>query len=506
MTPASRLPQIGDRLPPFSFGVAGIDYWDELTSAPGRIGIVRDVRSDEHGGTVSGVNYEFEAVEVDVGCRWRRTTTPGRWETDLGMSRAPQALPSYTSLQGLVRAIQERYQRSGRLGDKKDDDLLLTLDRVLDAVVTDVASLHGAGQLAGLLTPKNIVSFFDEQHDLRVILPDAGYRWRGAPPGPHWLKSLDEDWGELWAPRASDIFQGREPSPEARRNDLLLLARLCVWVLEGRLENPEHVVRSRFVTGAEKRAEVAPAPCWQTLYRTLAPESELKTIPLKPITSVAEFAAQLKIAPLSDHFRAWRSNAHRETPWKAVVIGALVAGLIGGAGYLAINPKSLSKLIAIFVPPAQSPNPLCPHCRYPSALLPILDKLSPKIRDIERDLETVTAGRSESYDERFRTAVRSLRDVDELLDKLRKAKQNSPGDRQSEDKCVRTLEERQGRMINRLGEVFVQSAGEGNIYNQTDLGRELVALFDEWQGKSATGTKEKPSWHEIICVYLLGQS
>ena len=71
----------GDPLPPLSFGVAGVDSWDELTSGEGKIGVVRDVRIDVEGGHVAGVDYEFESLNADLGCHWRRasgTSEPSR--------------------------------------------------------------------------------------------------------------------------------------------------------------------------------------------------------------------------------------------------------------------------------------------------------------------------------------------------------------------------------------------------------------------------------------------
>src|SRR5687768_2921705 len=105
----------GDKLTPGSFGFAGSDTWDELSSRPGKMGIVRDVRVDEDGSTVSGVDYELTNAKLKLAYRWLPTSTPGRWELDLAISRDPQSQHQYTSLSALANRIRSRFRRSGRL-------------------------------------------------------------------------------------------------------------------------------------------------------------------------------------------------------------------------------------------------------------------------------------------------------------------------------------------------------------------------------------------------------
>lgn len=502
MPPANRLLKPGDRLPPYSFGVAGVDTWDELESAPGSLGIVRDVRSDQEGGSVGGVSYEFESLKVDLGCRWRRTQTAGRWELDLKTSRDPLSLTSYSSLEQLSQRIRERYRKTGRL--PQDDDELLTLDKVLVSTVTKVSELHSVGQVIGLLTPVNVISFFDEKRDLRVLLPDAGFRWRGAPPGPPWLEHLEQQWSELWHPKAGDIFQLREWSKDAARADVQLLARLCLWVLTGSISNADQTVREHFVAGAKGDTEVRPATCWQILYQTLASESELKPNGLKPIATVAEFADKIRHAPLSDHFRQRRRVVGKGIPWKSVAIVAIIFTILSGVGYVVSHPDLLQKVISGIVPPVAPPNRLCPDCKHPSALLPILDEYSPIQRELESSLAALKTAPSQSHDRALLQAIERLESMRELLTRMRTAMENSAGNRGTEQACVDKLDDLLGQSIQQLGEAFIESARVGNVVEQREIGRRIVDSFDQWQGQSASEKKEIPAWHEIIGFTLLG--
>jgi hypothetical protein len=502
MATTIRLLKPGDLLPPHSFGVAGVDSWDELTTVQGKIGVVRDVRIDVEGGHVGGVDYEFESLSADGGCRWRRSSETGRWELDLGTSRDPQNLTSYTSLERLAQKIRDRFRRSGRLPPEDDD--LLTLDKVISDVLAKVAALHGAHQIVGLLTPENIVCFLDDKRELRVLLPDAGFRWRGAPPVPPWLQHLEQKWSELWHPKACDVFQRREWSPEAERADLVLLARLCVWLLEGSVKDADQTACNRFLQGARDKGSSAPAPCWQTLYQTVATDDELKRIPLRRIATVAEFASRINKTPLSEHFRSRRARQPRSLPWKAIGVAVLLLALVGAAGYSVLDPGPLNSLLGLVISPGRPPNRLCPDCQHPSALLPILDELEPVLMAAEASVADMKRNPAAAHDSQLRATVDHLTTASRMIAKLAEVAGTSNGNHSAERTCIANIDQRYGASIDELGTAFVASAQAGHVVDQQGVGGRIVRLFDAWQEQSPTNPKEKPSWHQIIHLTLLG--
>lgn len=493
--------KLGDKLTPFSFGVAGVDTWDEIvvsSSTGKRLGIIRNVQYDHDNNNVSGVRYVFDAVKGEIGCKWRKSSAPGCWQVDLGTQRDPQSLKNYTSLAQFSLQLRTRFDKSGHI-EKNDDDLRL-LDEFVQGILGIAKLLHLEKQLVGALTPENAISFFDENAKRRIMLPDAGFRWHGAPPGPPWIKKLDNDWGELWLPHACDKFQSRDWSSLAEYEDVVLLARLLLWVLTGSIDNSDQVIRNEFARRIKQTSTEVPAGCWAVLYQVIATADELKAIGLPQIRTAADLADKLKVSPLSEHFLYCKPARSSWFSVKMVVTSLIIFSLLGGVSFVALNPDLASKIVSCIVPPPPLRNPLCPECAHPSSFLPILDEMEPLVKSLESSIAVGGTPDVQSYDKAIREGLDQLNNLDGLLTKLRTARESSPGNKEQELACLEKLEARFLELLDGLGRSFYASAQNGNVVDQQGIGQSLVEAYDKWNG---TTTLEKPEWYQMIRKYFL---
>lgn len=472
----------GDKLPSGAFGFVGTDRWDVLSN--GRLGIIRNITEDRDENSLTSIG--FVAPSTSPGrFAWRPGAVSGTYENDVGTDRAPSDLSTYGTLFKFGTQLQTDLRSRGRLSP--DDERLKLLDSIVEELIRSVAAVHKSGRTVGLLNPESIV-FFLEEGELRLILPDVGFLWRGSPPGPKWIESLDDGWGELWHPVAADVFQRRGFDSAAQQQDVVLLGRILFWILTGEKTEMEASLRKRFFqTTREDSGQQA--FCWQTLFQVLAAKKDTESFKLDQINTLEKLWQKLRQNKLSEHFIYRKPKPKRlAIPWARLIGLLLGLSVLSTGGYYLMD----------WFRQVEPPSILCPECKAPSPLVPQLMELEPVFDQIKKQLDTM-ASAPKSLDEE------SIRRLLDLYDESRRLiigiSEVADAKKVVETSCVSKLSAKHLSFLDQLGKAFVIRAVDKDAFGDRheDLALEIANHYVTWREKfPESKTTEDPPWLKQI--------
>jgi hypothetical protein len=316
-------------MPPLPWGVIGACTYGQLTRDR-RLGIIREQ---------VGAGVAYHRPPLPAGALTWAGGSGGPFEMALDARCDPAGDPTLADLG--VRSLEVfRDRLSGLLNPDESKEavaLRWELDELADRFLELVAHLHERGCQVGLLHPRSIL-FTGSGKSLAVHLPDLGFiRPAGAGKLPGWLdvkSPLWQDWRGVFA-QQSELTATLQVGDPAKFNqgpvaksvpDLQRIAWLFAWLLRGQASSTIPTRDDDPSTHAE---------VWNVLTRVAAGQ----------VATARQFQAELRRAPLSDHFRPEKKAAGASWTWWVgtassllIVLGGLAATTFWAYLYATHNP------------------------------------------------------------------------------------------------------------------------------------------------------------------------